>query len=156
MPRGVDKANAVVRVFEELLAARHRLDNAYLPFDPEVNFGTAPSSDEAHQRFRLVGVELIMMTKSERSAAPTPRSSIMKPLYVSAFGLLKMTHSAAIASLWIILMSAEGLSNTEQGRRLEVDRQRVRRWRVRWAANEERLAAAVHRRAAHPDHRGGL
>ena len=82
------------------------------------------------------------MTKSERSAAPTPRSSIMKPLYVSAFGLLKMTHSAAIASLWIILMSAEGLSNTEQGRRLEVDRQRVRRWRVRWAANEERLAGA--------------
>jgi len=42
----------------------------------------------------------------------------------------------------IILMSSEGLSNTEQGRRLEVDRQRVRRWRVRWAANEERLAAA--------------
>ena len=87
---------------------------------------------------RLVERCRIMMTKSERSAAPTPRSSIMKPLYVSAFGLLKMTHSAAIASLWIILMSAEGLSNTEQGRRLEVDRQRVRRWRVRWAANEER------------------
>jgi len=42
----------------------------------------------------------------------------------------------------IILMSAQGLSNEEQGRRLGVDRQRVRRWRTRWVENEERLAAA--------------
>ena len=42
----------------------------------------------------------------------------------------------------MILLSAEGVSNEEQGRRLRVDRQRVRRWRTRWAANEERLAAA--------------
>ncbi len=42
----------------------------------------------------------------------------------------------------IILMSAEGISNVEQGRRLSVDRQRPRRWRRRWAAAEERLAAA--------------
>jgi len=42
----------------------------------------------------------------------------------------------------IILMSAEGLSNAEQGRRLGVDRQRARRWRTRWANNEERLEAA--------------
>ena len=42
----------------------------------------------------------------------------------------------------IILMSAEGLGNTEQARCLDVDRQRVRRWRFRWADNEERLAAA--------------
>ena len=42
-----------------------------------------------------------MMTKSKRSAAPTPCPSIMKPLYVSAFGLLKGTHTAAIASLLI-------------------------------------------------------
>jgi transposase len=41
-----------------------------------------------------------------------------------------------------ILMSGDGLSNTEQGRRLDVDPQRPRRWRNRWAENEERLAAA--------------
>lgn len=42
----------------------------------------------------------------------------------------------------LILMSADGVSNIEQAGRLGVDRQRVRRWRTRWADNEERLAAA--------------
>ncbi len=42
----------------------------------------------------------------------------------------------------LILMSAQGVSNTEQARRLGVDRQRARRWRTRWAEHEERLAAA--------------
>ena len=51
----------------------------------------------------------------------------------------------------IILMSAEGLSNSEQGRRLEVDRQRPRRWRWRWAAAEERLAAAENEGASDRD-----
>jgi putative transposase len=41
-----------------------------------------------------------------------------------------------------ILLSADGVSNLEQGRRLGVDRQRPRRWRRRWAAAEERLLAA--------------
>ncbi|NEP03360.1 MAG: helix-turn-helix domain-containing protein, partial [Symploca sp. SIO2E9] len=34
----------------------------------------------------------------------------------------------------IVLMSAEGVNNREQARRLSVDYQRVRRWRQRWAA----------------------
>jgi transposase len=42
----------------------------------------------------------------------------------------------------IILRCAEGVSNSELARRLGVDRQRPRRWRRRWAENEERLAAA--------------
>lgn len=42
----------------------------------------------------------------------------------------------------IVLMSAEGRANLEQAATLGVDRQRVRRWRGRWAACEERLAAA--------------
>jgi putative transposase len=42
----------------------------------------------------------------------------------------------------IILMSAEGLSNTEQACRLDVDRQRIRRWRTRWANDAERMATA--------------
>jgi len=51
----------------------------------------------------------------------------------------------------IILLSAAGVSNEEQGRRLGVDRQRVRRWRTRWAKNEERLAAAEREGASDKD-----
>ena len=42
----------------------------------------------------------------------------------------------------IVLMSAEGLGNSKQGRRLGVDRQCARRWRQRWADSEERLEKA--------------
>ena len=42
----------------------------------------------------------------------------------------------------IILMSAAGVSNIEQGRRLGMDRQRARRWRRRWAECKEHLAIA--------------
>ncbi|MBT3218248.1 MAG: helix-turn-helix domain-containing protein [Proteobacteria bacterium] len=51
----------------------------------------------------------------------------------------------------IILLAADGVSNAEQGRRLRVDRQRVRRWRTRWSKNEERLAAAEHEGASDKD-----
>jgi putative transposase len=51
----------------------------------------------------------------------------------------------------IILMSAQGLNNTAQGRRLGVDRQRARRWRTRWANNEQRLAAAEQEGATDKD-----
>jgi putative transposase len=50
-----------------------------------------------------------------------------------------------------ILMSADGVSNIEQACRLGVDRQRVRRWRTRWAENEERLAAAEQEGASDKD-----
>ena len=33
----------------------------------------------------------------------------------------------------LILLSAAGVSHAEQGRRLNVDRQRSRRWRRRWS-----------------------
>jgi DNA-binding CsgD family transcriptional regulator len=42
----------------------------------------------------------------------------------------------------IVLMSAEGKPNIEQASVLGVDRQRVRRWRRRWAESEERLSTA--------------
>ena len=51
----------------------------------------------------------------------------------------------------VILMSAEGVSNSEQGRRLNVDRQRVRRWRTRWAENEKQLRAAEEERVSDKD-----
>jgi putative transposase len=42
----------------------------------------------------------------------------------------------------IVLGSAEGETNLEQAKALGVDRQRVRRWRARWACAEASLAAA--------------
>lgn len=42
----------------------------------------------------------------------------------------------------IVLMSAEGLNNEEQGRRLGIDRQRVRRWRTRWFEHHSKLSEA--------------
>lgn len=52
----------------------------------------------------------------------------------------------------IILMSEEGISNAEQGRRLGVDRQCARRWRQRWAAAQERLAGAESEGASERDY----
>jgi len=51
----------------------------------------------------------------------------------------------------IILMSAGGVTNIDQAHRLDVDRQRVRRWRGRWAQAEERLAAAERDGASEQD-----
>lgn len=53
----------------------------------------------------------------------------------------------------IVLMSSEGRDNPEQARRLGegVDRQRVRRWRNRWAAGEASLAEAEAQEATQKD-----
>ena len=42
----------------------------------------------------------------------------------------------------IVLVSAAGATNIEQAEEIGVDRQRVRRWRVRWASAEAALACA--------------
>ncbi len=51
----------------------------------------------------------------------------------------------------IVLMSAEGKNNKEQARQLGVDRQRVRRWRKRWANAEKRLRSAENKGANNKD-----
>jgi len=51
----------------------------------------------------------------------------------------------------IILLSADGVSNAEQGRLLHVDRQRPRRWRHRWMLSQERLDAAETQGASERD-----
>ena len=61
------------------------------------------------------------------------------------------TPARLVERCTIILLSAEGVSNKEQGLRLGVDRQRVRRWRTRWVNNEERLAAAEQEGASDKD-----
>jgi len=42
----------------------------------------------------------------------------------------------------IVLMSSEAKLNVAQAAELDVDAQRVRRWRVRWAAGQAALSAA--------------
>jgi putative transposase len=42
----------------------------------------------------------------------------------------------------VILLSADGETNIDQGDLLDVDRQRIRRWRKRWAAATSALAKA--------------
>jgi len=51
----------------------------------------------------------------------------------------------------IVLMCADGMSNTGLGRRLGIDRQRARRWRTRWSENQERLAEAEREGASDHD-----
>lgn len=61
------------------------------------------------------------------------------------------TSARLVERCSIILLSADGVSNTEQGRRLGIDRQRARRWRIRWAEHQERLAAAEREGASDKD-----
>ena len=63
----------------------------------------------------------------------------------------------------IVLLSAAGVDTAEQGRRLNVDRRRPRRWRRRWLEAEDHLASAKSKdvthvlcEAAHDDHRCGV
>lgn len=51
----------------------------------------------------------------------------------------------------IVLMSAEGVSNAEQARRLGTDQQLARRWRRRWFDAQERFAAAEDKGASDKD-----
>lgn len=51
----------------------------------------------------------------------------------------------------IVLMSADGINNAEQGRQLGVDRQRIRRWRLRWRDAEHRLAEAERKNVSDKD-----
>jgi transposase len=51
----------------------------------------------------------------------------------------------------IVLRSAGGQANASQAYELDVDRQRVRRWRVRWAGATEVLAAAEAKGASEND-----
>lgn len=51
----------------------------------------------------------------------------------------------------IVLMSADRKTNKEQAEFLGVDRQRIRRWRKRWAYNEEHIAAAEREAASDKD-----
>lgn len=61
------------------------------------------------------------------------------------------TSAQLVERCAIILLSADGVSNVEQGRVLGVDRQRARRWRTRWSQNRDRLAEAEREGATDKD-----
>ena len=60
----------------------------------------------------------------------------------------KKTAQEIAARARIVLMSADGIPNADQAEVLDIDRQRVRRWRGRWADREEALGAAEARAPA--------
>jgi len=51
----------------------------------------------------------------------------------------------------IVLMSAQGRDNEDQGEQLGVDRQRIRRWRSRWANAADGLSSAENEGATNKD-----
>ncbi len=61
------------------------------------------------------------------------------------------TPARLIERCRIVLMSAEGVPNVEQGRRLGMDQQCARRWRRRWTEAKERLASAEDKGASEKD-----
>jgi putative transposase len=68
----------------------------------------------------------------------TPRQrAVLEPL-----GNAKTAPQRLVERCRIVLMSAEGRENQEQAEKLNVDRQRVRRWRIRWARSAAALSAA--------------
>lgn len=78
------------------------------------------------------------MSKKAASVTLTPRQRVViEPLARSRTAPQRMVERARV-----VLMSAAGRKNEEQAAELSVDRQRVRRWRSRWAKASETLKAA--------------
>lgn len=60
----------------------------------------------------------------------------------------QQTAQALAARCRVVLLSAQGVDNMEQGRLLMMDRQRVRRWRRRWSAEEPALRRLERKKAS--------
>ncbi len=78
------------------------------------------------------------MGMSSIAVAVTPRQREL----LEALTRTKLAAQQLVERCHIVLMSAEGRTNEDQADELGVDRQRVRRWRHRWAGAWESLAAA--------------
>ena len=72
--------------------------------------------------------------------------SVLEPLTRA-----KVASQRVVERCRIVLMSAEGRNNEDQGEELGVDRQRVRRWRHRWAGASATLATAENEGATDKD-----
>lgn len=78
------------------------------------------------------------MGMSSVAVAVTPRQREV----LEALIRTKLAAQQLVERCRVVLMSAEGRTNEDQADELGVDRQRVRRWRHRWARATESLAAA--------------
>jgi transposase len=78
-----------------------------------------------------------MKTRSIAIALTPRQRSVLEPL-----ARAKSSPQRLVERCRVVLMSAEGRENQEQANELGVDRQRVRRWRHRWAKAAATLADA--------------
>lgn len=88
-------------------------------------------------RMRKQAVEVTVTTKERLLLEPLSRA--------------KAAPQRLVERCRIVLLSAEGLENQAQADELGIDRQRVRRWRRRWAKARPALAAAQKRGASTKD-----
>jgi hypothetical protein len=87
------------------------------------------------------------MQKGSVRVEVTPRQrKVLEPL-----ARAKVAPQRVVERCRIVLMSAEGRNNEDQGRELGIDRQRVRRWRKRWAKASAALVAAENEGASDKD-----
>ena len=78
------------------------------------------------------------MGKRSVTVMVTPKQrAVLEPLTRA-----KLAPQRLVERCRIVLMSAAGRNNEDQGNELGVDRQRVRRWRHRWARASAALVAA--------------
>lgn len=87
-----------------------------------------------------------MGTPSVTVTVTTREREILEPL-----ARAKTAPQRLVERCRIVLLSAEGRANEAQADDLGIDRQRVRRWRHRWAKARPALAAAEKREASDKD-----
>lgn len=78
-----------------------------------------------------------MGKKAARITLTSRQSAVLEPLARARTAPQRLVERSRI-----VLMSAEGRDNEDQAEELGIDRQRVRRWRSRWASASAALAAA--------------
>lgn len=78
-----------------------------------------------------------MGKKAARITLTLKQRAVLEPLPRA-----RMAPQRLVERCRIVLMSAEGRDNEDQADELGVDRQRVRRWRTRWARASAGLATA--------------
>src|SRR5207245_1531520 len=103
------------------------------------------------------GSSRIMLRRSSKEEGRMGKKAVTVGVSERQRGLLEGLCRAAGTSQQlaercrIVLLSAEDETNEEQGAELGIDRQRVRRWRGRWAEAEASLADAEREKPSDKD-----
>lgn len=91
------------------------------------------------------------MTKRGPKPVPKTQVSERQRKLLETICRAKTAAQQLVERAAIVLMSSEALADREQGKRLGVDRQRVGRWRRRWAKARTKLAEAEQASASDAD-----